>query len=201
MSKLASKTLTGLEGDDDKLSLDFDGNLDFSNLEGFEELDLKDDGNNITIDSGKEGTISKITGGSGDDNITLDFSNINNIDGGAGTDTVTLSGANQTINNSDFANVFNIEALNFSGDYNTIDLDAQTINAWLSGSGSTKFTISGSSDDILNISNNIAYNWTTTDNDYATNNTIKDIGGVADTYYIDTNHDDATDFTLTIAAV
>lgn len=55
------------------------------------------------------------------------------------TDTVTLSGTNQTINNSDFANVFNIEALNFSGDNNIINLDAQTIDAWLSGSGA--FTI------------------------------------------------------------
>lgn len=55
--------------------------------------------------------------------------------------------------------------------------------------------------DALNITNDIAYNWTTTDDNYTTDNTNNNIGGVADTYYIDTNKDSITDISLTIAAV
>jgi Ca2+-binding RTX toxin-like protein len=189
---------------DDSVSFNnaVNGELDFSNITELENVNLSGDSDNVTLtpNSGNSDTVF-VDGGASDDSFTLDFSNISRfeIDGGTGTDGVILSGNNHAMNDADFSQLSNIETLNFSGDSNTINLDAQTINAWLSGSGSTEFTISGSSDDTLNIlTNNTDYKWSTDESNWSTDNIS---GATTDTYYISTDGNDTTDFTLTIAAV
>jgi transposase-like protein len=135
------------------------GDLDFSNLSEFENLNLSSANDNLTI-SGDEPT--NINGLDGNDTFSLDFSNVNNftINGGnnsAGDDKVNITGTSSSI--SIDTNIFgagafdNIEALDLTATNlivgaNTSDgganaeytLTGSLINSWTS-SGSLKLTL------------------------------------------------------------
>jgi hypothetical protein len=75
---------------------------DFTNLSGFEKLQLSDNTNSVTLGSEVSGAgINTVVGGSGDDTFTLDFSNVTNIDAGSGNDTVELTGSATVANDGD----------------------------------------------------------------------------------------------------
>jgi len=138
------------------------GDLDFSGLNEFENLNLSSVGDTITL-SGDE--PSNIDGLGGDDNFTLDFSNIGSftIDGGEATetngDTIDISGNTGASVNLDTSlgniNAFdNIEALDFTSFDMNVGADASDggtnaeftltsdlINAWTSGDNSLKLTL------------------------------------------------------------
>lgn len=87
------------------------GNLDFSNLSGFENLNLSSASDSIVLDLDEP---SNIDGKAGDDNFSLDFSNIGNftIEGGANSDTISLSGNAVEVTN-DLDKLFgNLESFN-----------------------------------------------------------------------------------------
>ncbi|WP_258239503.1 hypothetical protein, partial [Arcobacter sp. LA11] len=105
------------------------GDLDFSKLGNFENLNLSSVADTITL-SGDEST--NINGLGGDDNFTLDFTNIDDftIDGGSGTsDTVDLNGTSNSIAaDEEFGHALsftNIENLDISG-LNLVTADGDT---------------------------------------------------------------------------
>jgi len=166
--------------------------LDFSNISDLENLDFSGSDDYISL-SGDE--PSNIDLGDGDDVVELSFSELSNftIDGGVGSDRVNLTGDSQTVNDTDFANLANIEALDFEGSANNIIIDAATINDWLDGSGT--FTIKGADDDTLNISTDDAnYRWFDSSDSTWKDTDLNDVAPA--TYQIDTNNDDSANFTL-----
>jgi hypothetical protein len=167
---------------------------------GIGTLDLGNGENTVNLNADTSSSVS-VTGGTGTDEFVVDFSRVSEqdytVNGAGGTDTINLSGySGQTATNA-LNNVFgNMEELNLS-DSGTFTIDAELINSWNS---SSEFTISGTGNDTLNITNDVGYNWTTTDSDYSSDNTGADIGGVADTYFIDTDGNSTTDITLHVVA-
>jgi hypothetical protein len=106
-----------------------------------------------------------------------------------------LSGNSQTVGDTSFANLSNIEALDFTGSSNSITLDSERINDWLGASGI--FNISGSGDDTLNITtNNADYRWSNDGGSSWSNTNITDIA--TGTYLFDTNNDNTSNFTLQV---
>ena len=138
------------------------GDLDFSKLSEFENLNLSSANDNITL-SGDE--PNNINGLAGNDNFTLDFSNIGTliIDGGTnsgGDDKVTATGSTTTIS-SDSA-IFgsgaftNIEALDITNlvmnttadgvDGNAeFTINDSLISSWTNGGNSLKLTLDADS--------------------------------------------------------
>ncbi|MEA3289359.1 MAG: hypothetical protein U9Q04_04170, partial [Campylobacterota bacterium] len=95
------------------------GDLDFANLDEFENLELSSTADDITL-SGDE--PDNINASGGDDTLTLDFSNVSSfttLDGAGGADEVELTGT-FAANNADFGS---------TGDYDnieTLDISAMT---------------------------------------------------------------------------
>ena len=133
------------------------GDLDFTGLSNFENLDLSSVADTITLSGDETGNVNGLTG---DDNFTLDFSNIDNfvIDGGAGTaDEVDLTGTTNDIGatNTNFGHINsfdNIESLDFSA--LTLDtqnpnvefeLDESLIEAWTDGNNDLTLKLLNSS--------------------------------------------------------
>ena len=128
------------------------GDLDFTNLNSFENLNLSSASDNISL-SGDESR--NIRGLGGDDTFSLDFSNIGNfsIDGGAGSDKVSLSGSQNAIT-TDTAfghsgSFSNIEQLDITGlNLNTSDSSTEyeftqsLISSWIGGGNSLTLTLS-----------------------------------------------------------
>jgi hypothetical protein len=165
---------------------------------GIRTLNLGD-GTNVANLNANTSSQVQVNGGSGIDEFVVDFSRISEadyqIDGGAGTDTVSLSNYNGATMSNAFNNAFsNIEELNLTGS-GTFSIDAEAINAWLSGSGSTEFTIKGSSNDTLNIlTNNTDYKWYDTSDSSWKDTDMTNVG--TGSYQIDTNNDGTMNFTL-----
>lgn len=92
------------------------GDLDFTNLDEFENLNLSSTADTLTL-SGDE--PDNINGLAGNDEFTLDFSNVSNIDGGDDTDTVKLTGNTAMISSDTQFNpagtFANIEHLDITG--------------------------------------------------------------------------------------
>ncbi|MFA9372920.1 MAG: beta strand repeat-containing protein [Poseidonibacter sp.] len=124
------------------------GDLDFSKLSDFENLNLSSTNDTITL-SGDEAT--NVNGLDGDDDFTLDFTNIDsfNIDGGSNVttgDTVNLNGNTGTTLTSDTnfghsTSFDNIEVLDISSltlntqdDTTEFEFTDALIESWTSGS-------------------------------------------------------------------
>lgn len=134
------------------------GDLDFSKLSEFENLNLSSNDDNITL-SGDE--PSNINGGAGNDNFTLDFANIDNftIDGGSDTtaDRVSLTGTTQNITSdtvfghaNSFTNMEEIDFTNLNLDGTAgsaeFELTADLLNSW-AGDSSTSLKLILDADD------------------------------------------------------
>eukprot|EP01029_Cantina_marsupialis_P016090 TRINITY_DN3571_c0_g1_i1.p1 TRINITY_DN3571_c0_g1~~TRINITY_DN3571_c0_g1_i1.p1 ORF type:complete len:5289 (+),score=1833.13 TRINITY_DN3571_c0_g1_i1:2362-15867(+) len=119
------------------------GDLDFSKLNDFENLNLSSSNDSITL-SGDE--PQNIDGLAGDDNFTLDFTSLDsdsfNIDGGANNDTVSVTGSTNSISlDTTFGDVDDFSNME------TIDLTGMTFNtAADSSDGGTnaEWTLDGS---------------------------------------------------------
>jgi hypothetical protein len=115
--------------DNDTLSITDAATLadsDFTNLFGFETLDLSDNANSVTLGSeAAEAGLTTVNGGTDSDTFTLDFSNLSTIttkDGDAGTDTAAITGTHDLAAD---------EVFGTAGDFDNIevlDLTAMTIN-------------------------------------------------------------------------
>jgi hypothetical protein len=120
-------------GGNDTIQIDgaVSGDIDFAQFSEYENLQLSNSSDSLTISSGGDEPTNIKLGG-GDDTATLDFSNIDNfnIDGEAGSDdTVTFnSGSTNSISSDTIfghANSFdNIETLDFS----SLTLDTADVN-------------------------------------------------------------------------
>jgi hypothetical protein len=120
------------------------GDLDFTNLSEFENLNLSSVADNITI-SGDE--AANINAKGGNDTMTLDFSNIDNftLDGDSGDDTAKVNGTSNDIGSTDSvfghaASFDNIETLDLTGLNLTSDNNAtefeftdSLIESWTDG--------------------------------------------------------------------
>lgn len=127
--------------------------LDFTNLDEFENLELSSSDDNITL-SGDE--PDNVYGLNGNDNFTLDYSNVssfNNIDGGAGIDEVELQGvfaANNTLfgttGDYDHIETLDISSMSLTGtDSDEVQFTGDLINEWTnngSNNGSLKLQLS-----------------------------------------------------------
>ena len=203
--KFSSGIDTKGSSDEFSFSSQVTNDLDFSNVSNLESLDFNGTNNSITYGS-EEATagVENITLGTGTDNFNLDFSNIaslSNVDGETGTDTITLTNYNNATVTSALNGVFdNMETLDLSGT-GTFTIDSEVINNWRD-SGNSIFTISGSSDDTLNITTSDAnYRWTTNESDWAGTGNSNDISNAgAGDYFIDINNDNTTDITLHVVA-
>ena len=134
------------------------GNLDFTNLDEFENLELSSVADNITL-SGDE--PDNIYGLGGDDTFTLDYSNVSSfttLDGGVGSDEISLTGT-FAANNANFGSVDdydNIETLDISNmsltgtDDNEVIFTDALFDSW-NGAG-TNFTLKLDSSQAENIS-------------------------------------------------
>ncbi len=117
-------------GGNDTLSFgssDVTGDLDFSKLTEFENLNLSSTNDNITL-SGDE--PSNINGLAGDDTFSLDFSNVRTLDGGSDTDTVKFNGNTSAIStDTDFttnSTITNVERLDITSlNLSTSDNDTE----------------------------------------------------------------------------
>uniref|UniRef100_UPI0040472DEE hypothetical protein n=1 Tax=Aliarcobacter sp. TaxID=2321116 RepID=UPI0040472DEE len=125
-------------------SVGVSGDLDFTKLGEFENLNLSSANDNITL-SGDEST--NVNGGAGNDTFSLDFSNVSNfvIDGGtnsAGDDKINITGNSATISSD--TNIFgagafdNIEALDLTAANLNVGADATD------GGVNAEFTLTGS---------------------------------------------------------
>jgi hypothetical protein len=144
------------------------GNLDFSKLTEFENLNLSSVDDNITL-SGDE--PENVNGLAGNDTFSLDFSNVSNftIDGGANDDTVNITGTSSSISSD--TNIFaagafdNIETLDLTAVNLTVGSDTSDggtsaeyqltgslINSWTS-SNSLKLTLDADSASKLEFTN------------------------------------------------
>jgi hypothetical protein len=99
------------------------GDLDFSKLAEFENLNLSSTNDNITL-SGDE--PENVNGLGGNDQFTLDFSSVKTLNGGSDIDTVKFTGATSTIaTDTDFATnstITNVEKFDISSlNLNTSD--------------------------------------------------------------------------------
>ncbi|MDD3476500.1 MAG: hypothetical protein PHI38_06500, partial [Sulfurimonas sp.] len=114
------------------------GDLDFSKLNDFENLNLSSAADNITLSGDEAANVNTL---GGNDIVTLDFSNINNftVDGGAGVDTLSISGSGTETLSGNFSN---FEVLNLSG-FSNVSISETTINSW-SSTGSLEFSINNS---------------------------------------------------------
>lgn len=145
------------------------GDLDFSNLSEFENLNLSSANDNLTI-SGDE--PDNINGLGGDDQFTLNFSNVSNfnINGGDGEDKINVTGTSSSISTD--TNIFgagafdNIEALDLTatnldvgadtsdgGTYAEYTLTGALINSWTS-SNSLKLTLDADAASKFEFTNN-----------------------------------------------
>jgi len=138
------------------------GDLDFSKLAEFENLNLSSVADSLIV-SGDEPDI--INGLGGDDTFTINFSNLANFDfdGGSGTDTVSVNGTGTgaTADGADFGTVTsatftNIETLDLTGlDFSGFGDDQEylftdaLLDSW-NGAGST-FTLKINAEDAENI--------------------------------------------------
>jgi hypothetical protein len=150
----------------DSISFDdaVNADLDFSKISNLENLNLSNENDNITLSKDEP---ENINGNGGNDTFALDFSNIGNfnLDGGANSDEVNVTGSasNLTQDGSDFgtvtdANFTNIESLNLSnldfsgfGDEFEFEFTDSLLTDWLSGSGTTNFTLKLNSSDAEHI--------------------------------------------------
>jgi hypothetical protein len=126
------------------------GDLDFSKLEEFENLNLSSGNDSLTISSDEPENINALDG---DDSFTLDFSNIDNftLDGAAGSDSIILTGTSNAISadeNFGHGNSFNnIETLDFTNfDMDTssgaeFELTGVLITQWTDSNYSLKLTL------------------------------------------------------------
>ena len=117
------------------------GDLDFSKLGEFENLNLSSVSDNLTI-SGDE--PDNINGLGGDDQFTLNFSNVSNfnINGGSGEDKVNITGTSSSISTD--TNIFgagafdNIEALDLTATNLVVGADTSD------GGTNAEYTLTGS---------------------------------------------------------
>jgi len=136
------------------------GDLNFNNLDEFENLELSSTNDDVTL-SGDE--PDNIYGLGGDDSFTLDYSNVSSfttIDGGADVDEVIVQGT-FAANNTDFGTVNdydNIETLDISGmsltgtDSDEIQFTGDLINEWTNGGAvSGALTLQLTADQMENI--------------------------------------------------
>jgi hypothetical protein len=130
------------------------GDLDFTNLSEFENLNLSSSADNLTV-SGDE--PANIFGLDGDDIFTLNFSNLTNLNAGNDTDTVALTGNTGTSISADTvfgkaAQFDNIETLDMSNltlntaDANTeFEITSSLIDEWTDADNDLTLVLNGAS--------------------------------------------------------
>jgi len=156
-------TVTDSDGTDDTISFgttSVTGNLDFGNINGFENLELSSVNDDITL-SGDE--PENVYGLGGDDTFTLDYSHVSTfttLDGGAGTDEIELQGtfaANNalfgTTDDYDHIETLDISNMTLNGaDTDEIQFTGDLINEWTNnGSNNGSLTLQLKADQMENI--------------------------------------------------
>ncbi|HUH42731.1 MAG TPA: hypothetical protein VLZ29_06425 [Sulfurimonas sp.] len=159
------------------------GDLDFSKLNDFENLNLSSAADNITLSGDEAANVNTL---GGNDIVTLDFSNINNftVDGGAGVDTLSISGSGTETLSGNFSN---FEVLNLSG-FSNVTINSTAIDSW-SSTDSLEFSINNSD---YYYSSDAGFSWLQKSVDGALN-----IGSAANyTIDLDSDHITSTDLQL-----
>ncbi|WP_147198929.1 Ig-like domain-containing protein [Pantoea sp. CCBC3-3-1] len=117
----------------------------------------------IAFADGHTAEGASVTGGTGDDTITLNTTNFTHIDGGAGTDTLVLNGENMTLDLTSLGlKVEHIEVINLgSSGTNSIKLDLnEALN--ITDSQSNDLVIKGVTGDQVTLANGDGGVWATT---------------------------------------
>jgi hypothetical protein len=119
------------------------GDLDFTKLAEFENLNLSSVADDVTLSGDEPSNVNAL---GGDDNFTIDFGNVanfnstNGIDGGTGTNKVTLTGsASVTTDGDDF-----LDGINYFEGISELDLTALNGGAGFSDDNAVEFEFTNS---------------------------------------------------------
>ena len=157
------------------------GDLDFSKLSEFENLNLSSTNDNLTL-SGDE--PSNINGLGGNDQFTLDFSSVKTLNGGLDTDTVKFTGATSTIStdsqftpNSSFINIEELDisslSLNTANASTEFEFTDALLQSWTgNATGNLKLSLTSSQAELIKFTDTTSG---TERNSYSSGNTGSDI--------------------------
>ncbi|MFP4333386.1 MAG: hypothetical protein ACLFQJ_08795, partial [Campylobacterales bacterium] len=203
-------TIAGSSGTDTLAGSANSDSFDFgtTTLKEIDEISMGGGDDSVDLSSAAFDSGLDVVGGDGNDELVIDFTNLDDLgnfdagaDNGGSGDKVTLSGYNnETIANTN-DKFKNLETLDLA-DNGTITIDAEAINNWRTSGAEFTITSSDADNDTLTISNDANYSykengatdWTTDGSDILTNVTVNGSGSTS--YLIDTDNNGTEDFTL-----